>query len=149
MVREWGQIGQAVGVGVISAAKELGVAANEFAKTDLGKITVAILIYKYMGKELIDQTSRVFNTVIRMCVLVFGIMTAWFFYRKAVYTKTVVYTPRPILWGSWTWMKKTVTYARHTRGDGTIRSLSDSEQLLAAGGPILLIMSIVYFIFGR
>ena len=50
---EWGKLGTGIGQAMISAAKEVGVAANDFAATPLGKVTVAIIVYKMVGRDII------------------------------------------------------------------------------------------------
>lgn len=52
-VSEWANIGKNVGEGLVATAKELGVAANDFAKTDLGKLTIIILLWHFFGKSLV------------------------------------------------------------------------------------------------
>lgn len=52
-VSEWASIGKNVGEGLVATAKELGVAANDFAKTDLGKLTIIILLWHFFGKSLV------------------------------------------------------------------------------------------------
>lgn len=75
-VNEWVQVGQGVGAGLVSAAKELGVEANKFATTPLGQITVAIIIWKVMGADIV-------HLIIGLLWL-FTLMPLWtFFYLKA------------------------------------------------------------------
>ena len=52
MAQSWVSIGQGLGAGIVAAAKELGVAANDFATTDLGKIVIFLLVWKLMGAQL-------------------------------------------------------------------------------------------------
>lgn len=42
-VKEWVDIGGAIGAGLASSAKELGIAANTFAQTPVGKFTVVMI----------------------------------------------------------------------------------------------------------
>lgn len=51
-VNEWVQIGQGVGSGLASAAKELGMVANDFAKTPVGQLTVAVIVWKVIGQDM-------------------------------------------------------------------------------------------------
>lgn len=53
-VNEWVQVGQGVGAGLASAARELGIVANEFARTPVGQITIALIIFKVAGGDLIQ-----------------------------------------------------------------------------------------------
>jgi hypothetical protein len=49
----WVDAGVQLGKGLAAVAKELGVAANDFVKTPVGKLTAAVILYKFMGKDLI------------------------------------------------------------------------------------------------
>jgi hypothetical protein len=49
----WGQLGQDLGKGLVSAAKEVGVAASEFSQTPLGKIVTFILVFKLIGADIL------------------------------------------------------------------------------------------------
>lgn len=43
---EYAEIGKAVGAGIAATARELGVAVNEFADSDVGRIALWLIIYK-------------------------------------------------------------------------------------------------------
>lgn len=92
---EWGQLGSNMGKAIVSAAKEIGVAANEFAQTPLGKITVAVIVFKLIGVQLL-------HICIGTLILLFGWVST--FYLLA-FTKfcgnDVEYEYKPVLWGAW------------------------------------------------
>jgi len=50
---KWAELGGNMGKAAVGAAKELGIAANEFVGTPLGKVTMAVVIYKVIGKDVI------------------------------------------------------------------------------------------------
>jgi hypothetical protein len=52
-VGKWGELGVGMGRAAVAAAKEVGVAANEFVQTPLGKVTMAVVAYKVIGKDII------------------------------------------------------------------------------------------------
>ncbi len=52
-VQKWADLGKAVGVGLVATAKELGMAANDLLKTDVGKIAMALIIWNIAGKSLV------------------------------------------------------------------------------------------------
>jgi hypothetical protein len=52
-VSEWATVGKNISEGIVGAAKELGVEANAFAATPLGKTTVVVLMWHFFGKSLI------------------------------------------------------------------------------------------------
>ena len=52
-VKEWVDIGTEIGAGIASTARELGVAANDFVKTPVGKMTAAIIVWHFLGSSII------------------------------------------------------------------------------------------------
>ncbi len=52
-VSKWVTVGTDLGKGLAGAAKELGVTANEFIKTPVGKLTAALIVWHFMGGTLI------------------------------------------------------------------------------------------------
>lgn len=64
-VNEWVAVGQGIGEGLVAMAERLGIAANEFATTPLGKIAIALLVWNYMG----DTILHIF---IGFCIMFFG-----------------------------------------------------------------------------
>ena len=87
----WGELGANMGKAMVAAAKEIGVAANEFSETNLGKITVAIVVYKLIGESLIG-----FVVGFLLLVFFFGI-ALWFLITKSFYD--CEYEHMPFLWG--------------------------------------------------
>jgi hypothetical protein len=51
-VNQYAEIAKGVAEAMGVAAKEIGIATNEFVKTDAGKITVALIIWQVAGDEL-------------------------------------------------------------------------------------------------
>ena len=88
----WGELGANMGKAMVGAAKEVGVAANEFSQTSLGKIVVFMVAYKIVGQ---DALGVIFGTL----VLVFGYSLAlWVFTTKR--WSDVTYEYEPVLWGA-------------------------------------------------
>jgi len=50
---KWVNLGTSIGKGLASTAKELGVAVNDFAKTNVGQWTMFLIIFNIMGDEII------------------------------------------------------------------------------------------------
>ena len=48
-VAKWVNIGTNIGKGLAGAAKELGIAANDFAKTPVGQMTMFLIMWHFMG----------------------------------------------------------------------------------------------------
>ena len=88
----WGELGANMGKAMVGAAKEVGVAANEFSQTSLGKIVVFMVAYKIVGQ---DALGVIYGTL----VLVFGYSLAlWVFITKR--WSDITYEYEPILWGA-------------------------------------------------
>lgn len=48
-VNDWLDIGSRIGAGMAGAAREMGVAVNDFAKTPVGIWTIALITWKFVG----------------------------------------------------------------------------------------------------
>ena len=53
-VDKWVNVGERIGKMVGGAAREVGIAANEFVQTDVGKMTAAMIVWNYMGADVVD-----------------------------------------------------------------------------------------------
>lgn len=51
--QQWADWGTNMGKAISSTAKELGVAVDDFSRTPVGKITMAVIVYKVIGKEVL------------------------------------------------------------------------------------------------
>lgn len=81
-IKEWVDIGTEIGAGLASTAKELGIAANDFVKTPVGKLTAAIIVWHFMGSSIIHI---MFGS---LWLLVVG--TVWYFLYRRIAFKTAV-----------------------------------------------------------
>jgi hypothetical protein len=87
----WADLGSNIGTALVSAAKEVGVAANEFSGTQLGKIVTVIVVYKVMGKDIL-------GVLVGSFILVFGFgMAVWLLITKRFHD--CKYETRPVLKG--------------------------------------------------
>lgn len=105
-VSAWVQIGSDVGKGLAGAAKELGVAANEFANTSVGKLTVALIVWHFMG----NMVLHVFGGII---VVILGVAFIRM-YRSSCRNVAIEYE------GSTWWgaaKAKKITYGKMEDGD--------------------------------
>jgi hypothetical protein len=75
-VERWVNIGAKIGMAFAGAAKELGVAANEFLKTPAGMITVGLITYHYIGDDVIKLGAA-------MIVLFVGSIVSFALFRSA------------------------------------------------------------------
>jgi hypothetical protein len=51
--KEWAELGTQVGVALVATAKELGIAVEDFSHTSVGKITIGMICWKLVGKEIV------------------------------------------------------------------------------------------------
>jgi hypothetical protein len=87
----WGDLGGNMGRAAVSAAKEIGMAANDFVQTPLGKVTMGIIVYKIVGASLLKVFFGTF-------VLLFSYSLAmWFLLRKKY--DSAEYENRAMFWG--------------------------------------------------
>jgi hypothetical protein len=76
---------------MVGAAKEIGIAANEFSQTQLGKIVVFIVAYKIIGQDIL-------RVGLGASVILFGYSLAlWILLTRR--WSDVTYTYEPALWG--------------------------------------------------
>lgn len=52
-VEKWVKIGSNIGQGLAGAAKEVGVAVNDFATTPVGQLTMLLIVWHMIGVQLI------------------------------------------------------------------------------------------------
>lgn len=79
-VDKWVNVGERIGKMVGGAAREVGVAANEFVKTDVGRMTAALIIWNYLGSDLVHIFVHVGGG---MMFIVLGLSSVVFILRRA------------------------------------------------------------------
>jgi hypothetical protein len=80
VVDKWVNVGERLGKVMGGAAKEIGVAANDFAKTDLGRMTAMLVVWNYMGKDIIDVVVHVGGGLL---ILVVGLSWIYIIMRRS------------------------------------------------------------------
>lgn len=89
--KAWADLGANIGTAMVSAAKEVGIAANEFGQTQLGKIVTGIVVYKVMGKDILGIVVGSFVMLFCFSIAVWAMATKRF--------GEVKYEYKPALWG--------------------------------------------------
>ena len=121
----WGTLGANMGKAMVGAAREVGVASNEFANTSLGKVVVGIVAYKVVGKDILG--------------VIFGSMILVIGYSLAIWMMTtrrwsdVTYEYEPVFWGMY---KRQRVVKSHTDSD-----VVTSKVL--GGGVLILLTTLV------
>lgn len=90
-LEKWKDIGEGLGAALVSASQQLGIAANQFVQTPVGKITMAIVVYKLIGTGLLQAISFLISAT-----FFFSLAVVFFF--KTPMDK-VEYEFKPVLWG--------------------------------------------------
>jgi hypothetical protein len=88
---KWAELGSNIGRASVAAAKEFGIAANDFVNTPLGKITTAVVIYKIMGRDII-------GIILGIIIITFCSAIGSYMLIKNKYS-AAEYEIRPILFG--------------------------------------------------
>lgn len=89
-VDQWLNVGERIGKMIGGAAKEVGVAANEFVKTPVGTVAIALIVWHYMGDALL-------HLFVGMTVMVVGLAATWFVSRRLT-DVTRTYSPDKTTW---------------------------------------------------
>lgn len=69
-VSKWSQMGKAVAETIGATAKELSISVNEFAKTDVGKMTMFLIVYKMVGASVVTFISHIVGAIILSILLI-------------------------------------------------------------------------------
>lgn len=83
-LNKWIEVGQGMGVAIAEVAKHVGVAADEFLKSSAGKITLALIVWKVIGRELVHLSGGI------VFMLVFVSLWIYFFKRMCL-VKSIKY----------------------------------------------------------
>lgn len=87
-LNEWAQLGQNIGQGLVGAAKEMGVATNDFAQTAIGKTVIVMLIWKFFGKSVILFTMLFLIPLIIGPIVIAAVKRSFAEYRTEIVEKS-------------------------------------------------------------
>lgn len=137
-LNEWATLGKNIAEGLGAAAKELGVAVNDFANTDTGKLVTFLLVWKFFGAEFVDLLSSYLIGIPAMIAL-FWLGTVMV--RRATWkTVTIVREPSKVLWGLLTIHRVT----KHV--EERDRDFTDTTGWQAVFGYGFMIVAVIGFI---
>lgn len=128
-MKTWSEIGAGIGTLLVSTARELGVAANEFAQTSLGRLAIAVGLVYMFGSAAIGLL------VWSICWFVF-LPAVWRSYKRHTVNEVVERTV--VTDKTWLW----VFPVYETKVTRTTRMISDGDQALH------LIVALVFFTSG-
>lgn len=133
-LNEWAEKGKGIGMAIGSAAKELGIAANDFLKTDAGKMTMGIILWKMLGHDI--------THFIGGFVFFFTLASIWvYIYRRTCLVGKITLTPvqLKVLGVEVTRNVKTVEYNQKP-GDG------EQFFLMVIGLAIMIFSGLIIFV---
>lgn len=133
-LNEWAEKGKGIGMAIGSAAKELGIAANDFLKTDAGKMTMGIILWKMLGHDV--------THFIGGFVFFFSLASIWvYIYRRTCLVSSITLTPiqLKVLGVEVTRNIKTTEYNQRP-GDG------EHFFLMVIGVAIILVSGVIIFV---
>lgn len=84
---EWVDFGKNVALAFTTVAKDLGVAADSFLQSTTGKVTLALIVWKVAGKDIIGVIIGV------IMMIAFTTMWVYFFRRLCIVKSVVIKTP--------------------------------------------------------
>ena len=68
-VEKWVKIGSNIGQGLAGAAKEVGVAVNDFANTPVGQLTMILIVWHMIGAQLIHVFGGIMIWVVGIGII--------------------------------------------------------------------------------
>lgn len=103
-INQWVDLGKNVGVALAATAKEIGMASDQFLQSNTGKITVALIIWKVIGKDLI-------RSIVGIGILI-AFISLWvhFFRRMCIFKAVLIEYPQDKF-------KKIKHFEYYTEGD--------------------------------
>lgn len=106
---EWGNVAKDFATAIGIAAKELGIAVNDFFKSDAGTFLAMLLFWKVAGASILSNivTLLIFGTMIVM----------WFKALNKITERVVEYEYVPVLWGMFS-RKRIKSMEGYVNGDG-------------------------------
>jgi len=113
-------LGAGAGKAIVSAAKELGMAADEFAGTGLGKLVILLVIVKFVGKAAL-------GIAFGSTVMAVGYTWAYRFMKPVA---DIQYAVVPVFWGLFT-IKRVASR--------TYLKFPDNEYSIRVGFGLLLV----------
>lgn len=69
--QKWVNLGASIGKGLAGSARELGMAVNDFAATDAGKLTTALIVWNIMGDDAMDLFGGLMFIIVGLSALTY------------------------------------------------------------------------------
>jgi len=102
VAQEWSGIGKEIGVAVNEGLKAVTEQTANFAKTDVGKMTMFLIAWKVMAKDIGMIASSSLGFIVGVPLLIFANSFAVYYYRRTFIGRRVVKNSI-----GWLWWRKT------------------------------------------
>lgn len=127
-VREWTEAGTAAGKAVGAFTKEIGIAADQFLKTDVGRTAFYVAVWKFGGDKVVESFLQAFLSIaIGLALLVIW----WKFTRRFAFNErkegSIVYNENTF----WRWLGFNKKEVKYVKDEDWIEKLSAGEKFWA------------------
>jgi len=122
-VERWVKIGSNIGQGLAGAAKEVGVAVNDFANTPVGQLTMMLIVWHMMGGTLV----HIFGGLM---IWIVGFSAIRYFFKQAYPNEVTYSTTQKNIFGNFAIEKVEKTVLRDDNASGWLFA---SAVVLVAG----------------
>jgi len=109
---QWVDLGERIGKMLGGAAREVGIAVNEFVKTPVGMLTAALIVWHFMGGVIVHVVGGI-------AIMVVGMSILWYILRRSRHIETKYDPEKKDIFGR----SVKLTEIRH--------SLSDDDKAMA------------------
>lgn len=120
-LNKWVEVGKGMGIAIAEVAQHVGMAADKFLESSAGKITLALIIWKVIGTDLV----HVFGGIAFMLVFI----PMWFYFFKRIC------------------LVKSIRYLKPTDGYKTIKEYefcpSDDDYVNGTRAIMLLVLALI------
>ena len=85
VVKEWVEVGAAIGNGLAATAEQLGIASDKILDTNAGTLAAIMIIWTYMGSSIV-------GVLFSFMWLMFGVSTwVWLYKKRFIIDKVIIY----------------------------------------------------------
>lgn len=124
---EWSDAAKGFAEALGIAARELGIATNDFLTSPAGVLLAAILLFNYAGGAIVGFPFTVFTILVLLWLV------------RRLTTEKVEYETVPLLWG--------LAHYRRKKADASVEYLSDGKgALLLLATLVMVILNLIVWV---
>lgn len=117
---EWSDAAKGFAEALGIAARELGIATNDFLTSPAGVLLAAILLFNYAGGAIVGFPFTIFTILVLLWLV------------RRLTTEKVEYETVPLLWG--------LVHYRRKKVDASVEYLSDSKGILLLLATVVMVV---------